>query len=122
MKKLFILAMAFLSMACTNQVDELIEEVEEKEVVISEEYRTMYTFIEDIYYSELFGIELPVNPNYDEMMQIAAPIIMTDTFADTLGECECEQVYRLMFAYFQEHDPHAKVTSYLEYLLVNGLY
>lgn len=124
MKKLFILVAAFCMMSCTTDYLEEIEEVqvEAKQQSVSEDYLIMYQFVDDLVFSELFGLTMPENPSYDELMNISASVIMTDTFADTIGEGDCEKVYRLMFAYFQEHDPNAKVTSYLEYLLINGLY
>lgn len=125
MKKLFILVAAFCMMSCTTDyLEDVIEEVqvEAKQQSVSEDYLIMYQFVDDLVFSELFGLTMPENPSYDELMNISASVIMTDTFADTIGEGDCEKVYRLMFAYFQEHDPNAKVTSYLEYLLINGLY
>lgn len=122
MKKVVFLLLAMLTMSCSNDIIE--EEIEETVALncTQDEYDTMYEFMEVLYYSELFGISKPDNLTYDDMMLISAPIIMSDTFADTIGEGECEKVYRLMLAYFKDKYPEASVTSYLQHILDCGLY
>lgn len=125
MKKLFILVAAFCLTSCTTDyLEDVIEvqTVEAKQQSVSEDYLIMYQFVDDLVFSELFGLTMPENPSYDELMNISASVIMTDTFADTIAEGNCEKVYRLMYAYYQENDPEGELTLYLEYILLNGLY
>lgn len=87
-----------------------------------EDYCTMLEFVECLHCLEIFGVDDPAGKTYDELMHIAAPVIMTDTFADTLGEGDCEQVYLLMFDYFKSMYPEAQVTGYLNEVITNELY
>lgn len=122
MRKLFVLLMAFAAVSCTGytEYDELVEE--KVEYVSPDDYATMYDFVMMVRDSELFDLELPSTMTYDEMMRISAHIVMTDLFGDTIGEGDCEDVYRLMLAYYLVHDPDATITSYLSYILENGMY
>ena len=125
MKKLTILCMAFLLTSCTSDYwEEMVVENEETKVavVVDENYKTMYQFVEMLANSDLFGLSCPESPSYDELMHIAAPVVMTDLFGDTIGEGDCEEIYRLMLVYFEDHEPEADITSYLRYIIDNNLY
>ena len=117
MKHFLVIVSALLFMGCTNE-----EFIDNSYKYSEDDYRTMYEFIQNIYDSDLFGIEMPVSPSYDEMMQIASKVIMTDVFGDTIGEGDCEKEYRLMLAYFNFVDPNADVTKYLEYIIEHEMY
>ena len=124
MKKLTILCMAFLLTSCTSDYWEEVVENEETKVavVVDENYKTMYQFVEMLANSDLFGLSLPESPSYDELMHIAAPVVMSDLFGDTIGEGDFEEIYRLMLVYFEDHEPEADITSYLRYIIDNNLY
>ena len=123
MKKVFVFALALMSMSCTNGFVEEIEELEEvqevkKTMEVNEDYKTMYDFVDWIcYYEDLFGLKMPSNPSYDELMSIAASVIVTDTFADTLGECNCEKVYLLMLDYFTSVE-NTEMVDFLKLILM----
>lgn len=123
MNKFFIFIMAFLTMtSCTNDYFKE-EEVQEQVVVVSEDYKVMYDFVDMLVYSELFdGLTMPDNPTLDELMAISASVIMTAEFGDTIGEGDCEEVYRVMLAWFVENDPEAEVTAFLQVIIDNEMY
>jgi hypothetical protein len=127
MRKIIISVMVVLAMtSCSNaSVDEMIEGAQERQelVVVTDDYRTMYSFLQDLVSSELFeGLTMPENPSYDDLMHICAPIVMTDLFGDTFAEGDCEKEYRLMLAYFEENDPESEIAKYLRYIIENGMY
>ena len=118
MKKIIIAVSALLMMmSCTNESD-----FEVAYQHTQQEYATMYEFVGELYQSELFDMEAPAKQTYEEMMNICANIVRTDTFCDTFAEGNCEKIYRLMFAYFSSMQPNAEITSYLNYILVNEMY
>lgn len=117
MKKVMIILSAFLVMSCTNDAD-----FESSYNYNHEEYSTMYQFIETLHESDLFDVASPDAMSYDEMMLTAAPIIMSDTFADTLAEGDCGKVYFTMLYYFNATHPDAAVTSYLRDIIERELY
>lgn len=130
MKKLAILVLALCATSCTSDyMEEIIEEQEVEnitalqETAVSEDYQTIYEFVDWVcFYEDLFGLQMPSSPTYDELMHMAAGVVMTDTFADTLAECDCEKVYRLMLEYFSENEPENDVVAYLTHILECGLY
>lgn len=127
MKKIMFFAMALCMMSCAS---DYLEDVpsQEKEttksvLVVNDDYKTMYAFVQDLVNSELFdGLTMPVNPSYDDLMHICAPIILTDVFGDTFAEGDCEKEYRLMLAYFEEKEPEGKIAAYLRYIIDNRMY
>ena len=123
MKKLTIIVMALLAMSCSSDyMEDYAEESKSVEFVISDEYRTMYDFVRELADSELFGITMPDNPTYDDLMQLSAAAVLSDVFGDTFGEGDCESEYRLMHAYFSERYPNEEITRYLSYILDNGIF
>lgn len=114
MKKI-LFAVLILCTACTNNEETYFE-------YTHDEYCVMFAFMEELHESGLFDVAEPEEPTYDEMMLIAAPIIMSDTFGDTLAEGDCLDVYLLMYRYFSTLYPEASVTKYLNYILTNELY
>jgi hypothetical protein len=122
MKKVFIFAMAFLAMSCTSQFDE-VEENQEKQVAFSEDYQTMYLFVEDIISSELWeNLTMPLNPTLEDLMQIAEEAMQTDIFGDTIGEGDCEKPYKAMLSYYLANKPDDEFTEYLMFLVEHEMY
>ena len=127
MKKVIISVMAVLALSsCSNDsFEEVFESAQARQevVVVTDDYKTMYSFLHDLVNSELFdGLTMPENPSYDDLMQLCAPIVMTDLFGDTFAEGDCEKEYRLMLAYFEENEPESEIASYLSYILEHGMY
>jgi hypothetical protein len=124
MKKVFIFAMALFMMSCTSSCwDEAEEPQEESQVVYSKEYQIMYLFVDNLVSSELWeGLTMPANPTLDELMQISEKAILTDIFGDTIGEGDCEQVYRTMLAYYIVHKPDYEFTEYLKFIIEHEMY
>ena len=114
MKKI-LFAVLILCTACTNNEETHFE-------YTHDEYCVMFAFMEELHESGLFDIPEPEKPSFDEMMMVAGPIIMSDTFGDTLAEGDCLEVYLLMYRYFSVLYPKASVTKYLSYILTNELY
>ena len=114
MKKI-LFAVLILCTACINNEETYFE-------YTHDEYCTMFAFMEELHESGLFDIPEPEKPSFDEMMMVAGPIIMSDTFGDTLAEGNCLEVYLLMYRYFSTLYPEASVTKYLSYILTNELY
>ena len=114
MKKI-LFAVLLLCTACTSNEETHFE-------YTHDEYCIMFAFMEELHESGLFDIPEPEKPSFDEMMMIAGPIIMSDTFGDTLAEGNCLEVYLLMYRYFSALYPKASVTKYLSYILTNELY
>ena len=115
MKKI-LFALLLLCTSCTSN-----EELAHFEYT-HDEYCVMFAFMEELHESGLFDIAEPEKPSFDEMMMVAGPIIMSDTFGDTLAEGDCLDVYLLMYRYFSELYPEASVTKYLNYILTNEMY
>lgn len=119
MNKILFLLISLLVVSCSADIaneEELYPEYTQ------EEYNVMYEFMQTLYESELFGVAKPINPSYDEMMLTAAPVIMSDTFADTLGEGDCEKIYFLMYNYFKTAYPQSSIVSYLKDIIDRELY
>lgn len=121
MKKLILLLAALITMSCSNDI------VEEDSYTVSfdytqEEYNVMYEFIETLHKSDLFNVASPTTMNYNSRMLTAAPIIMSDTFIDTIGEGDCEKVYFLMYDYFKIVYPESSVVIYLKDIIDRELY
>jgi len=114
MKKI-LFAVLILCTACTNNEETHFG-------YTHDEYCTMFAFMEELHESGLFDIPEPEKPSFDEMMRTAGPIIMSDTFGDTLAEGDCLDVYLLMYRYFSELYPKTSVTKYLSCILTNELY
>ncbi len=125
MRKIMVFVMAIAMTSCANGVVEEFEEMTEQAEetrTYSEDYRVMYEFLTELYASELFEMEKPGEYTYEQMMYIAAPIVQSDIFGDTFAEGDCEQVYRLMLAWFSENEPDAEITAYLSYIIENRMY
>lgn len=127
MKKVIISVMAVLALSsCSNDsFEEVFESAQARQevVVVTDDYKTMYSFLQDLVNSELFdGLTMPENPSYDDLMHTCAPIVMSDLFGDTFAEGDCEKEYRLMLAYFEENEPESEIASYLSYILEHGMY
>lgn len=112
MKKI-IFVLSLIVASCTTESDYEYS---------TDNYKTMYEFVDCLYSSELFGIENPFGKTYDQLMLIAAPVIMTDTFADTIGEGDCYEVYILMHDYFAATGQNQKVVEYIDFILEHELY
>jgi hypothetical protein len=124
MKKVFIYAMAFIMMSCTGSScmdDENV--MKETQVEYSEEYKTMYLFVDELVSSELWeGLTMPENPTLDDLMRISEDAMNTDIFGDTIGEGDCEQVYRTMLAYYLTYKPDDEFTQYLLFIVDHEMY
>ena len=118
MKHISILLIALFTISCSNSIDIEKEYMSSNSFEYTQDnYCEMFGFIEYLYESELFGLSEPEKPTYDEMMLIAAPIIMSDTFGDTLAESDCSKVYFLMYDYFKIVYPEYSVTKYLKNII-----
>jgi hypothetical protein len=124
MKKVFIFAMALFMMSCTSSCwDEAEEPQEESQVVYSKEYQIMYLFVDNLVSSELWeGLTMPGNPTLDDLMRISEDAMNTDIFGDTIGEGDCEQVYRTMLAYYLTYKPDDEFTQYLLFIVDHEMY
>ena len=124
MKKVFIFAMALFMVSCTTDACMGEGTRQETEIVYSDDYRVMYAFVDEcVSYEDLFeGISLPPNPTLDELMAISKDIICSDVFADTIGEGDCEQVYKTMYYYYKVHYPDDEFTWFLEFIIEHEMY
>lgn len=125
MKKIIIFLLAICIISCSSNDNYYQEEeyVYEPYEYTHEQYDTMFAFVNSLYVSDLFGIPEPTRDlTYKQLMCISAPIIMTDTFGDTIGEGYCYDVYVLVLDFFRQEYPTAKIVYYLQYLIDNNLY
>ena len=116
MKHLFLSVAALLLMSCADCTEDYSYQY------TRDDYCEMFAFVEYLHETELFGVAEPERPTYDELMLIAASVIVTDTFGDTLSEGDCSKVYFLMYDYFRTMHPGASVTAFLQNIIDHELY
>lgn len=113
-------------MSCTNYSCDYVPVQEEKpKVIVTEDYKVMYDFLQSMVESEVFEdleLSMPDSPSYDDLMYLCAPLVMSVQFGDTFAEGDCEKEYRLMLSYFEVHDPEADITGFLRYIIDNEMY
>lgn len=127
MKKIFVFVMAVCLVSCSKQAETACEIEEDKQeevtrVEFSEDYETMYLFVQNIVDSELFGIDMPVNPTLDDLMKIGASAILHELWGDTLGEADYRKEYEIILAYYLKHAPDAEIVELLEMFFEHGMY
>lgn len=125
MKKVLLFVAALCLMSCAKEyTDEVIENepIQKIEVSFPDGYATMYLFVQSIVESELFGLEMPANPTYDDLMRISVSAICHDLWDDTFGEGDCEAEYRLIYAYYLEREPDSDIVKMFAFILEHELY
>lgn len=129
MKKIFYVFMTIVSAICLSlmftscSTNDEYEEILEEYKYSEQDYNTMYDYVTCLYDSGLFSIEKPnSNTTYKQLIISCASVIMTDEFGDTFAEGYCYNIYCLVYDYYIQYNPNAKVVYYIKYLLDNDLY